>query len=94
MDSMEHIKKLKIDGWTYNPDVEDKLGSIFFDRDGNEDNYLRITPLKNNQNTYIFTITVGCEDTEVYISVVPPDDDVTLLNTATWIKKELKKYED
>ncbi len=91
MDSMEHIKKLKIEGWTYNPDVEDKLGSVFFDR--NDDDYLRITPLKNNQNTYIFTITKGCEDTAVFISVVPPDDDLALINTATWIKKELEQYE-
>lgn len=91
MDNMEHIKKLKIEGWTYNPDVEDKLGSVFFDR--NDDDYLRITPLKNNQNTYIFTITKGCEDTAVFISVVPPDDGLALINTATWIKKELQPYE-
>ena len=41
MDNMEHIKKLKIEGWTYNPNIGDKLGSIYFDRD--DDNYLCIT---------------------------------------------------
>ena len=91
MSSMEHIKKLKIEGWTYNPDVEDRLGSVYFDRD--EDNYLRVTPLKNNPNTYIFTITQGCEDVEMLISVVPPDDELALSNTANWIKKELQPYE-
>lgn len=49
MDKMNYIKKLKIEGWTYNPNVEDKLGSVYFDR--NDDNYLRVTPLENVPDT-------------------------------------------
>ena len=92
MDNMEHIKKLKIEGWTYNPNIEDKLGSIYFDRD--DDNYLRVTPLENVPDTYVFTITQSCEDVAMLISVVPPNDDLALANTAAWIKKELQPYEN
>lgn len=91
MDNMEHIKKLKIEGWVYNPNVGDKLGSVYFDRDS--DNYLCITPVKNIPDTYVFTIAQGCEDVEMLISAVPSDDGLTLNNTAAWIKKELQPYE-
>lgn len=92
MGNMEHIKKLKIEGWTYNPNIKDKLGSIYFDRD--DDNYLYITPLKNSSDTYVFTITQNCEDVAMLISVVPPNDDLALTNIAAWIKKELQPYEN
>lgn len=92
MDNMEHIKKLKIEGWTYNPNIEDKLGSIYFDRD--DDNYLRISPLKNSSDTYVFTITQNCEDVVMLISVVPPNDDLALANITALIKKELQPYEN
>ena len=92
MDNMEHIKKLKIEGWTYNPNIRDKLGSIYFDRD--DDNYLRVTPLKNSLDTYVFTITQNCEDVAMLISVVPSNDDLALANTAALIKKELQPYEN
>ena len=92
MDNMEHIKKLKIEGWTYNPNIGDKLGSIYFDQD--DDNYLRVTPLKNSSDTYAFTITQNCEDVAMLISVVPSNDDLALANTAALIKKELQPYEN
>lgn len=91
MDKMNYIKKLKIEGWTYNPNVEDKLGSVYFD--WNDDNYLRVTPLENVPDTYVFTITQSCEDVKMLISVIPPDDKLALSNTALWIKKELQPYE-
>ena len=92
MNKMNYIKKLKIEGWTYNPNVEDKLGSVYFDRD--DDNYLRVTPLKNSSDTYVFTITQNCEDVAMLISVVPSNDDLALANTAALIKKELQPYEN
>ena len=92
MDKMNYIKKLKIEGWTYNPNVEDKLGSVYFD--WNDDNYLRVTPLKNSSDTYVFTITQNCEDVAMLISVVPSNDDLALANTAALIKKELQPYEN
>ena len=92
MDKMNYIKKLKIEGWTYNPNVEDKLGSVYFDR--NDDNYLRVTPLKNSSDTYVFTITQNCEDVAMLISVVPPNDDLALANITALIKKELQPYEN
>ena len=92
MDKMNYIKKLKIEGWTYNPNVEDKLGSVYFDR--NDDNYLRISPLKNSSDTYVFTITQNCEDVAMLISVVPPNDDLALANITALIKKELQPYEN
>ena len=92
MDNMEHIKKLKIEGWTYNPNIKDKLGSIYFDRD--DDNYLRVTLLKNCLDTYVFTITQNCEDVAMLISIVPLNDDLALANTAALIKKELQSYEN
>lgn len=91
MDKMNYIKKLKIEGWTYNPNVEDKLDSVYFD--WNDDNYLRVTPLENVSDTYAFTITQNCEDVKMLISAVPPDDELALSNTALWIKKELQPYE-
>ena len=92
MDNIEHIKKLKIEGWTYNPNIKDKLGSIYFDWD--DDNYLRISPLKNSSDTCVFTITQNCEDVAMLISVVPPNDDSALANITTLIKKELQPYEN
>lgn len=92
MNNMEHIKKLKIEGWTYNPNIGDKLGSIYFDWD--DDNYLRVTLLKNCLDTYVFTITQNCEDVAMLISIVPPNDDLALANTAALIKKELQPYEN
>lgn len=91
MDVMDCVKKLKIDGWVYNPDVEDKLGSVYFDR--NEDDYIRFSPVKNMDDTYVLTIVIGCQDREMFISTLI-DDELNLKNTEIWIKKELKKYED
>ena len=90
MYDMNLIKRLKIDGWTYNPEIEDQLGSVYFDKD--EDNYLRVTPIKNLDNTYVFTIVAGCEDREMYISS-PVDDPLTIKNTEKWLKEILSKYE-
>lgn len=92
MDKMDFIKKLKIEGWPYNPNIVDKLGSVYFDRD--DDNYLRVTPLENIPDTYVFTITQRCEDVKMLISVVSPDNEFALNDTALWIKKELQPYED
>ena len=91
MNKMNYIKKLKIEGWTYNPNVEDKLGSVYFD--WNDDNYLRVTPLENVSDTYVFTITQSCADVKMLISVTSSDDKLALSNTALWIKKELQPYE-
>mgnify|MGYP000948256906 CR=1 FL=1 len=88
---MDIIKNLKLDDWVYNPEAGDKLGSIFYDR--SDDDFLKISPIKNKKNSFVFTIIVGCEDQAIFVSTIDDkDEEISVQKISSWLSRELKKY--
>ncbi len=59
---MINLRNLKIDGYHLSDGVTDKLNSIFYDKDDDEDTWIRITPDSADPDAIIVTITYDAED--------------------------------
>ncbi|MBR6610815.1 MAG: hypothetical protein IKK93_01060 [Campylobacter sp.] len=94
---IEAIKKLNIKGYHYDPETEDKLGSIFFISDDTEDDWVRISNIPSDKMLAILVVTFvkGCED--VKLKVRGWENDLTWVtedyHTETfenWLNEEIK----
>ena len=83
----EVLKKLNLKGYHYDPETEDKLGSIFYISDECEDDWIRISKISGAAyETYVITFVVGCEDTKIKISAC---DEGQAGNFEIWLNEEI-----
>lgn len=65
----ETLKKLKLNGYYYDPESTDKLNSVFYVSEKSEDDWIRISRVSSEAyETYVIDFVVGCEDTLLKIS--------------------------
>ena len=65
----ETLKKLKLNGYYYDPESTDKLNSIFYISEKSEDDWIKISKVSGGAyETYVIDFVVGCEDTLLKIS--------------------------
>lgn len=83
------IKRLKFDGLTYNPYVKDRLGSFYFDSDDCEDDYVRISPIINNDLNYVITFVKGCEDRKMFVSQIDTTNELNIKNFELFVNREI-----
>lgn len=84
----ETLKKLKLNGYYYDPESTDKLNSIFYISEKSEDDWIRISRVSSEAyETYVITFVVGCEDTILKISSF---DEGHLENFEYWLNETIK----
>ncbi len=93
----EAIKKLNIKGYHYDPETEDKLGSIFFISDDNEDNWVRISNIPSDNMLAILVVTFvkDCEDVKLKVQGWNNDltfiaEDYHIKTFEDWLNEEIK----
>ena len=59
------MKDLKLDGFFYDENTNDKLGSIYYTSKECEDNWIRVTP---TDDKFVITFVKGCEDIKMIIT--------------------------
>lgn len=70
----ETLKKLKLNGYYYDPEAIDNLNSIFYTSEKSEDDWIRISKVSGGAyETYVITFVVDCEDTILKISAFDED---------------------
>lgn len=68
------MKDLKLDGFFYDENTKDKLGSIYYTSKDCEDDWIKITPVDER---FVITFVKGCEDIKMIIIAAP---DVIIIN--------------
>lgn len=58
------MKDLKLDGFFYDENTKDKLGSIYYTSKECEDDWIKITPIDDK---FVITFVKGCEDIKMII---------------------------
>lgn len=70
----EILKRLKLNGYYYDIEINDKLNSVFYTSEKTEDNWIRISKVSDEASkNYVITFVVGCEDTILKISTFDED---------------------
>ena len=70
----ETLKRLKLNGYYYDTEINDKLNSVFYTSEKTEDNWIRISKVSDEASkNYVITFVVGCEDTILKISTFDED---------------------
>lgn len=65
----ETLKKLKLNGYYYDPESTDKLNSVFYVSEKSEDDWIKISKVSGRAyEIYVIDFVVGCEDTLLKIS--------------------------
>ena len=84
----EALKKLKLNGYRYDPELTDKLNSIFYNSENSEDDWIRISKVSSEAyETYVITFVIDCEDTLLKISALDKNHPE---NFNHWINEILK----
>ena len=59
------MKELKLDGFFYDENVDDKLDSIYYTSEEYDDDWIRLTPVDDK---FVITFVKGCEDIKMTIT--------------------------
>ena len=59
------MKELKLDGFFYDENTNDKLGSIYYASKEREDDWIKITPVGDK---FVITFVKGCEDIKMILT--------------------------
>jgi len=79
----EALKKLKLSGYYYDPDAIDRLGSIFYNSEKSDDDWIRISKVSGGAyETYVISFVMDCEETILKISAFDEDHPE---NFACWL---------
>lgn len=79
----ETLTKLKLNGYYYDSDALDKLGSIFYTSEKSEDDWIRISKVSGGAyETFVISFVIDCEDTILKISAFDEDHPE---NFACWL---------
>ena len=78
------IECLKIKGFEYNSKVQSETYSAFYDKKGNEDDSIEITPAYNDSSIVIITYRHSCQDIRVMTFLCQGD--------SCWWKEPLEKF--
>lgn len=79
----EALKKLKLNGYYYDPEVIDKLNSIFYTSEKSEEDWIKISKVSGGAyETYVITFVIDCEETILKISAFDEDHPE---NFACWL---------
>ena len=70
---MERMKKLILDGFSLNENVESRVNSVYYDKDDDEDCWIEITPAHSSKD-YVIEYTKNCETIRVETFSKPEDD--------------------
>lgn len=84
------LEDVKIKGYHFDPETQDKLGSFYFIFDDCEDDWVRVSPISNMKSMYVVTVVRGCEDSTMYVTSIDGEHELNLKNFETWINKEVK----
>ena len=69
------MKDLKLDGFFYDENVNDKLNSIYYNSKECEDDWIRLTPVDDK---YVVTFIKGCEDIKMILMATPDETSINI----------------
>lgn len=90
--TIDTIKRTAIRGFHLNSECEDRLGSIYFDSDEIEDDFIKVIPMKNGSGVVVEYVEC-CESTKMDYYEIDEISLDGLLKFGVYLNEEFGKQE-